>query len=68
MATFRSKEDSDKGQIPVHHFQQRISAFGSVVHMISNRTKSELLALEKLQESLRTLVSLFSTLAKRTQY
>jgi len=64
MATFRSKEDSVKDQVPLHRFQELISAFRSMIHMIANRMDSELWALGKLQASLWKLVSLFSPLAE----
>ena len=57
MATFRSKEDSAKDQVPLHRFQERIGAFRATIHMISNRTELELLTLRKLQASLGKLVS-----------
>ena len=64
MATFKSKEDSATGQVPLHRFQERIGAFRAVVHMIANRMDSELWTLRKLQVSLCKLVSLFSPFAK----
>jgi len=64
MATFRSKEDSAKDQVPLHRFQERIGAFRAIIHMIANRGSSELRTLERLQASLHQLVSLFSPLAK----
>ena len=64
MATFRSKEDSAKDQVPLHRFQERIGAFRAMIHMIANRTESELLALGKFQASLGKLVSPFSPCAK----
>ena len=64
MATFRSREDSDKNQVPLHHFQERIGAFRAMVHMIFNRTESELWILGELQDSLCKLVGLFSSSAR----
>ena len=64
MATFRSKEDRAGDQVPLHRFQERIGAFRTMIHMIANRTESELLALVKLQASLGKLVSSFSSCAK----
>ena len=64
MATFRSKEDSAKDQVPLHRFQERIGAFRATIHMIANRVGSELRTLERLQASLHELVSLFSPFAK----
>jgi len=58
MATFRSKEDSAKDQVPLHRFQERISSFRATVHMIANRTDMELWILEKLQDFLCKLVGL----------
>ncbi|PUU79839.1 hypothetical protein B9Z19DRAFT_1124528 [Tuber borchii] len=55
MATFRSKEDSAKDQVPLHRFQERIGAFRAMIHMISNRMGLELWTWEKLQASLRKL-------------
>ncbi|PUU79845.1 hypothetical protein B9Z19DRAFT_1080732 [Tuber borchii] len=52
MATFRSKEDSARGQVPLHRFQERIGAFRAVVHMIANRMDLELWTLGKLRDSL----------------
>ena len=60
MATFKSKEESAKDQVPLHHSQERIGAFRATVQMIANRTGSELWTFEKLQASLCTLVSLSS--------
>ena len=59
MATFRSKEDGARDQVPLHRFQERIGAFRAMVHMIANRTNSELWILEGLQRSLCKLVSIF---------
>ena len=64
MATFRSKEDSARDQVPLHRFQERIGAFRAMIHMIANRTELELRTLGKLQTFLHKLVSLSSTLAK----
>ena len=64
MATFRSKEDSARDQAPLHSFQERIGAFRAVVHMIVNRTGSELWTLGKLWDSLCKLVGLSSPLAR----
>jgi len=64
MATFRSKEDSAKDQVPLHHYQERVGAFRAVVHMVANRMELELSTLGKLQASLCKLVSLFSLFAK----
>ena len=64
MATFKSREDSAKDQAPLHRFQERVGAFRATVHLIANRMDSELRTLEKLQASLRNIVSLFSPLAK----
>ena len=58
MATFRSKEDSVKDQVPLHRFQERMGSFRSMVHMISNTMNSELWVLGKLQAALSELVSL----------
>ena len=66
MATFRSKEDSARDQVPLHRFQERVSTFRAMIHMIANRTESELWALRKLQGTLCKLVSPFSPLANRT--
>ncbi|PUU79857.1 hypothetical protein B9Z19DRAFT_1124564 [Tuber borchii] len=55
MATFRSKEDSAKDEVPLHHFQERIGAFRSMIHMIANRMELELWTLGKLQASLYNL-------------
>ena len=63
MATFRSKEDSAKDQVPLHRFQERVGAFRATIHMIANRTELELRTLRKLQLSLCKLVSLSSPLA-----
>ncbi|PUU82948.1 hypothetical protein B9Z19DRAFT_253989 [Tuber borchii] len=52
MATFRSKEESAKNQVPLHRFQERIGAFRAMIHMIANRMDSELWPLGKLQASL----------------
>ncbi|PUU82959.1 hypothetical protein B9Z19DRAFT_966094 [Tuber borchii] len=49
MATFRSKEDSAKDQIPLPCSQERIGAFRAMIHMIANRMNSELWALAKFQ-------------------
>ena len=65
MATFRSKEDSAKDQVPLHRFQERVGAFRAMIHMIVNRTELELRTSRKLQISLCKIVSLFSPLAKR---
>ena len=67
MATFRSKEDSERGQVPLHRFQERVGAFRAMIHMISNRTGLELRTLRKLQVTLCKLVSLLSPLANRTR-
>ena len=64
MATFSSKEDSAKDQVPLHHFQERIGAFRTMIHMIANRMHSEIWVLGKLQDLLCKLVSLFSPLAR----
>jgi len=64
MATFRSKEDSSKDQVPFHPFKEAVGAFYAMIHMIANHMDSELWALEKLQGALCKLVSLFSSLAK----
>jgi len=64
MATFRSKEDSAKDQVPLHHLQERASTFHAMVHMIANRMDGESWIFEKLEASLCELVSLFSPLAK----
>jgi len=58
MATFRSKEDSAKGQVPLHHFQERIGTFHAMVHMIANLVGSELRTLGKIQATLFKVVSL----------
>ena len=63
MATFRSREDSGRGQVPLHHFQERVGAFRAMIHIIANRTELELRTLGKFQASLHKLVSLFSPLA-----
>ncbi|PUU82942.1 hypothetical protein B9Z19DRAFT_965966 [Tuber borchii] len=52
MATFRSKEDSAKDQVPFHLFQERIGAFHAMIHLIANRMELESWALGKLQASL----------------
>jgi len=65
MATFISKEDSAKDQVPLHHFQERIGTFHAMIQMITNRMDSELWILGKLQASLYKLVSPFSLLAKK---
>ena len=64
MATFRSKEDGVKNQVPLHRFQERIGAFRAMIHMIANRMELELSTLGKLQTSLYNLVGLFSPSAK----
>ena len=64
MATFRSKEDSARDQVPLHRFQERIGAFRAMVHMIANRTGQESWTLEELQNSLCKLVGLFSPLIR----
>ena len=64
MATFRSKEDNAKDQIPLHRSQERIGAFRAMIHMMANRMDSEIWILAKLQAFLCKLVSLFSPLAK----
>ncbi|PUU82957.1 hypothetical protein B9Z19DRAFT_1061389 [Tuber borchii] len=51
MATFRSKEDSAKDQVPLHRFQECIGTFRAMIHMIGNRMDSELWVLGKLQAS-----------------
>ncbi|RPB03057.1 hypothetical protein L873DRAFT_1787208 [Choiromyces venosus 120613-1] len=55
MATFRSKEDGAKDQIPLHRFQERIGAFRALVHMIANRMDMESSVFEKFQLSLGKL-------------
>ncbi|PUU79844.1 hypothetical protein B9Z19DRAFT_788994 [Tuber borchii] len=55
MATFRSKEDSSRDQVPLHRFQERVGAFRAMIHMIANRTELELWTLGKLQASLHKL-------------
>ncbi|PUU79838.1 hypothetical protein B9Z19DRAFT_788872 [Tuber borchii] len=52
MATFRSKEDSAKDQVPLHRFQERVGAFRSTIHMIANRMELESKTLGTLQASL----------------
>ncbi|PUU79595.1 hypothetical protein B9Z19DRAFT_1081323 [Tuber borchii] len=52
MATFISKEDSARNQVPLYHLQQCTGAFHVTIQMIANRTGSEVWALEKLQASL----------------
>ena len=64
MATFRSKEDGAKDQVPLHCFQERIGAFHAMIQMISNRMDSEVWILGNLQASLCKLVSLFRPLTK----
>ena len=64
MAIIRTKEDTAKNQVPLHHFQERIGAFRAMIHTIANRMGSELWTLEKLQASLCKLVSLLPPLAK----
>ena len=64
MATFRSKEDSAKDQVPLHRFQECVGAFRAMIQMIANRTGLELLTLRKLQASLHKLVSPLSPLIK----
>ena len=64
MATFISKEDSAKDQVPLHHFQERNGAFHAMIQMIINRMGSELWILGKLHASLYKLVSPFSPLVK----
>ena len=68
MATFRSKEDSAKDEVPLHRFQERIGAFHAMIQMITNRMDSEVWILGKLQASLCKLVSLFSPSTKGIQY
>jgi len=68
MATFRSKEDSVKDQVPLHRLQERIGAFGAMLHMITNRTDAESWILGKLQVSFLKLVSIFSPLPNKTQH
>ena len=65
MATFRSKEDGAKNQVPLHRFQERVGAFRAVIHMIANRTEWEIWVSRKLQLSLCKIVSLFSPLVKQ---
>ena len=67
MATFRSKEDSVKDQVPLHRFQERIGAFHAMIQMISNRMDSELWTLGELQDSLCKLVSLFSLCSEESR-
>ena len=67
MATFRSKEDSARDQVPLHRFQERVGAFRAMIHMIANRTELELRTLRRLQVTLCKLVSLFSPLANRAR-
>ena len=64
MATFRSKEDSARDQVPLHRFQERIGAFRATIHMIANRMELESRALGTLQASLCKLVSLLSQFVK----
>ncbi|PUU82940.1 hypothetical protein B9Z19DRAFT_1190008 [Tuber borchii] len=52
MATFKSREDSAKDQVPLHPFQERICALRAMIHMISNRMGSEVWILEKHSASL----------------
>jgi len=66
MATFRSKEDTAKDQVPLHRFQERIGAMRAMIHMIANRMDSELWALGKLQASLCELVGPLPPLAVET--
>ena len=68
MATFRSKEDAAKDRVPLHRFQERIGAFRAMTHMIANRAELELQTFEKLQASLRKLVSLSSPLAGEAKH
>ena len=68
MATFRSKEDSAKDQVPLYRFQERTGGFRAMINMIANRTELELRTLRKLQASLHKIVSLFSILGKRTKH
>jgi len=63
MATFRSKEDSAKNQVPLDNHQERIGAFRAMIHMIANRMDGESWIFEKLQAYLCKLVSIFSPLA-----
>ncbi|PWW79095.1 hypothetical protein C7212DRAFT_360616 [Tuber magnatum] len=60
MATFRSKEDKNKDQVPLHHFQERICAFRAMIHMIANRMDLELWTMEKLEASLWILDRIIS--------
>ena len=64
MATFRSKEDSARDQVPLNRFQERIGAFRATVHMIANLTDSELWILEELRDLLGKIVRLFSLLPR----
>lgn len=55
MATFRSKEDSVRDQVPLHGFQERMGAFRAMTHMIANSMNSGLWVLGKLQASVYEL-------------
>jgi len=59
MATFKSKEDGARNQVPLHRFQERVGAFRAVIHMIANRAELEPRILGTLQASLHKVVSLF---------
>ncbi|RPB03053.1 hypothetical protein L873DRAFT_1841385 [Choiromyces venosus 120613-1] len=67
MATFRSKEDSAKYQVPLHRFQERIGAFRALIHMIANRTSTDLESwvFLELQAGLCELVNSFSLFSQR---
>ena len=64
MATFRSKEDSARDQVPLRRLQERVGAFRALVHMIANRTELEVRTLGNLQADLHKLVSLSPPLAQ----
>jgi len=63
MATFRSREDSARCQVPLRLFQERIGTFHAMVNMIANRVDSESRTLGKIQASLFKLVSLSTSYA-----
>jgi len=64
MATFRSKEDGAKNQVPLGNHQERVGAFGAMIHMIANRMDGESWIFSKFQAYLCKLVSRFCLLVK----
>ena len=66
MAIFRSKEESVKDQVPLHHLQECIGAYHAMLHMIANRMDAESWTLGKFQASFLTLVSTTPPPGKRS--